>query len=63
MSLSQTAHSRVQRITVAFVGTLIAATLAAGALAAGHNGADDQAGRKFSNFAIGQNGGGKPIRS
>jgi hypothetical protein len=71
MGLVRSTHAPLTRATVAIVGTLIAATLAVGALAISHSASDDLAGRKIGvpyRLAKGEtvpadiNGGGKPVR-
>ena len=61
MGLVRSTHAPLTRATVAIVGTLIAATLAVGALAISHNATDDLAARKLNHPSLA--GGLKPVRS
>jgi hypothetical protein len=66
----QSTHSLRGRVAVAFIGTLVAATLAVGALAISHSATDDLAARKLSGTShafkdtviASTTGGGKPVR-
>jgi hypothetical protein len=71
MDLVRSTRAPLTRATVAIVGTLIAATLAVGALAISHSATDDLAARKLNSplvLAKGEvviadiTGGGKPVR-
>jgi hypothetical protein len=59
MDLVRSTHAPLTRAAVAIVGTLIAATLAVGALAISHSATDDLAARKLSTPLA---GGVKPVR-
>ena len=60
MDLVRSTHAPLTRAAAAIVGTLIAATLAVGALAISHNATDDLAARKLSHTSLA--GGVKPVR-
>jgi hypothetical protein len=70
MDLVRSTHAPLTRAAVAIVGTLIAATLAVGALAISHSATDDLAARKLSGTShafkdtviASTTGGGKPVR-
>ena len=60
MSLVKSVQPRFNRVAVAIVGTLVAATLSFGVLAVGHSAADDGlAGRKIPGDLLA----GKPIKA